>query len=168
MRHFLLLLLLPSPCAAADVALFEGLGSVPSWASDVNADGSVIVGTTGSPEGRQAFHWEGGVMVGLGYLSEGTFSYAHSVSDDGSAVVGDGGTNREAFRWDGIMQGLGGFGVSGQVECCIVDRNNPLVAKHPLPIEDELVTGNFYSWREQWPFLPRNGGCCQKQCGQTG
>src|ERR1019366_8263873 len=80
-----------------------GLGHLPgttnSSATGVSADGSVIVGTSGS----QAFRWTAGSgMVGLGYLPGGNSSSATAVSGDGSIVVGNGLGNDgydEAFRW---------------------------------------------------------------------
>jgi probable HAF family extracellular repeat protein len=80
-----------------------GLGYLPggtnSSAAGVSADGSVVVGTSGSASGTQAFRWTAGSgMVGLGYLPGGNFSSATAVSGDGSVVVGNGGY-AEAFRW---------------------------------------------------------------------
>jgi probable HAF family extracellular repeat protein len=111
-------------------ANFTGLGYLPggdfSYAADVSADGSVVVGTSGrasSLDGtsfREAFRWtaEDG-MVGLGYIGfigdEGYVpgSYAADVSADGSVVVGyaDGAVIPDsgfagAFRWtaeDGMV-----------------------------------------------------------------
>ena len=70
-----------------------GLGHLPgdtnSTATGVSADGSVIVGTSSSASGSQAFRWTAGSgMVGLGYLPGGTNSSATAVSGDGSVVVG--------------------------------------------------------------------------------
>jgi len=83
------------------------------WAA--SDDGSVIVGESTSPEGRQAFRWEAGEMVGLGDLPEGAFSStAFGVSGDGSIIVGSGSTgpvdrpHDEAFIWNSVngMRGL--------------------------------------------------------------
>jgi probable HAF family extracellular repeat protein len=71
-----------------------GLGILPggtySAANDVSADGSVVVGVSGSASGPQAFRWtSGGGMVGLGDLPGGSFGpEARGVSADGSVVVG--------------------------------------------------------------------------------
>ena len=111
------------------------LGDLPgsnvwSAAHGVSADGSVVVGfgssaSTGTNwlSGHEAFRWTGGTgMVGLGDLPGGdSVSEAHSVSADGSVVVGFGSSassastgiislsGREAFRWTGGtgMVGLG-------------------------------------------------------------
>jgi probable HAF family extracellular repeat protein len=96
-------------------------GGNSSYAHDVNADGSVVVGHSTSAKGIQAFRWTqdpGGVatgtMVGLGSLPGGAFySVAHGVNADGSVVVGS--SNSQAFRWtqdpvggaSGTMVGLG-------------------------------------------------------------
>ncbi len=95
-----------------------GLGDLPggdfySHASDVSADGSVIVGfgntvvnPTGPP-GNEAFIWtaEDG-MIGLGDLTGGPTanSEAYAVTADGTIVVGwsvgASGTGVEALVWD--------------------------------------------------------------------
>ena len=87
-----------------------GGGEFASWALDVSADGSVVVGWGTSDQGREAFRWtaaEG--MVGLGDLPRADFrSEALAVSADGSTIVGYSSTTRgnEAFRWtasDGMV-----------------------------------------------------------------
>jgi probable HAF family extracellular repeat protein len=87
-------------------------GAHGSYAYDVSADGSVIVGWSGIDFETEAFRWtEGGGMVGLGSLPGGNISAAQGVSSDGSVVVGSsysaGGV--QAFRWTegGGMVGLG-------------------------------------------------------------
>ncbi|NET14340.1 MAG: PEP-CTERM sorting domain-containing protein, partial [Okeania sp. SIO1H6] len=84
-----------------------------SEANGVSFDGSVIVGSSDTASGEEAFYWtETDGMQGLGHLSGGgLFSTAFGVSADGSVVVGqsDNTSGLEAFRWteqDG-MQGLG-------------------------------------------------------------
>src|SRR5262249_15157185 len=66
-------------------------------------DGSVVVGSSYSTMGRQAFRWtQGGGMAGLGFLSGGSDSLATGVSADGSVVVGtsnDATFASFAFRW---------------------------------------------------------------------
>jgi probable HAF family extracellular repeat protein len=103
-----------------------GLGDLPggsfsSWAYDVSADGSVVVGsgnTTAS--GSEAFRWtRAGGMVGLGFLPGGTSSSAIAVSDDGSVVVGA--SSGRPFRWTqatgmvalDLLPGVRTFGVRG-------------------------------------------------------
>jgi len=106
-----------------------GLGFLPgiptngaqtySNALALSADGSVVVGYGSSASGEQAFRWTlGGGIVGLGYLSAGTFpfSLATALSRDGSVVVGvsnssNTGSRDQAFRWTsgGGMVGLGFF-----------------------------------------------------------
>ena len=93
-----------------------GLGFLPggtsSTANGVNADGSVVVGSSNAPGiSQEAFRWTGGVMTGLGFLPGGTSSTANGVNADGSVVVGSSnapGISQEAFRWTGgVMTGLG-------------------------------------------------------------
>jgi probable HAF family extracellular repeat protein len=95
-----------------------GLGILPggafvgSAASDVSADGSVVVGQAYGA-GGEAFRWSAADgMVGLGNLPGGTSSGASGVSANGSVIVGSGrnSSNRqEAFRWTeaGGMVGIG-------------------------------------------------------------
>ncbi len=101
-----------------------GLGNFPggmlfNYATDVSADGSVVVGDSFSDifnfyeYESQAFRWTAsGGMVGLGDFPGGMlFSYATGVSADGSVVVGSGSSDSggQAFRWteSGGMVGLG-------------------------------------------------------------
>src|SRR5262245_32489317 len=74
---------------------------------DDSADGSVIVGQSGSSNGLwEAFRWTAaGGMVGLGDLPGGTFqSFANGVSGDGTIVVGESttATGPQAFIWDAV------------------------------------------------------------------
>jgi len=87
-------------------------GDYDSYASDISADGSVVVGYS-VPYSRwpvlsgraRAFRWtEESGMVGLGALNGGLFSYALGVSADGAVVVGDAADGAadnygRAFRW---------------------------------------------------------------------
>ena len=90
-----------------------GLGFLPnasydySYAYDVSADGSVVVGssTDSMTYVSQAYRWvddaNGGTMTGLGFLSGFSRSTASGVSADGSVVVGyaSNGMDERAFRW---------------------------------------------------------------------
>jgi len=83
---------------------------------DISADGSVVVGESGSANGGEAFRWTAATgMVGLGDLGGGEFySSAIRVSADGSVVVGasrspTSGSRVEAYRWTAAtgMVGMG-------------------------------------------------------------
>lgn len=88
-------------------------GAWNSTAKAVSADGSVVVGNSGSASGIEAFRWASGTgIVGLGDLPGGGFdSRANDVSADGSVIVGYGSTTSgpEAVLWTsaGGMMGLG-------------------------------------------------------------
>jgi len=84
-----------------------GLGFIDggsfSYAYDVSADGSVVVGETATSSFVRAYRWtaEGG-MLDLGVLPDGVVSRSYAVSDDGSVVVGAGRTGAgtwRPFRW---------------------------------------------------------------------
>ena len=103
--------------SSAQAASFMGLGNLAgessgSFATSVSADGSTVVGWSGS----EAFRWTAtDGMVGLGDLINGDFrSRAEGVSADGSVVVGwsdSVNASSEAFRWTAAngMVGLGGL-----------------------------------------------------------
>ncbi len=77
-------------------------GGRDSSATGVSADGSVIVGTSSSASGEQAFRWTAGSgMVGLGHLPGDTNSVANGVSADGLVIVGSSSSasGSQAFRW---------------------------------------------------------------------
>ncbi|MCL5281834.1 MAG: hypothetical protein M1376_18205 [Planctomycetes bacterium] len=92
----------------AGPATFQGLGDLPggyfdSYAAGISADGSVVVGSSSSAAGSEAFRWtQAGGMVGLGDLPGKVFSQAEGVSADGSVVVGysSSAASQEAFIWD--------------------------------------------------------------------
>ncbi len=83
-----------------------GLGRLEgdSEAHAVSADGSVVVGSSGTDSRREAFRWtEQSGMAGLGDLPGNSFySNAYGVSADGSIVVGrcESVIGYEAFIWD--------------------------------------------------------------------
>jgi uncharacterized membrane protein len=83
---------------------------VPSFATDVSADGSMIVGvgttdyTCGGSDycGEEAFRWtSGGGLEGLGDFPGGFPSSASAVSGDGSTIVGSSEeVHDDVFIWD--------------------------------------------------------------------
>jgi probable HAF family extracellular repeat protein len=98
-----------------------------SEALAISGDGFVVVGRAKNTDPNQssksvdeAFRWEAGVMMGLGFLQDNTAkvrSEATAVSYDGSTVVGTSNVDHpdtptasveQAFIWvDGVMTGLG-------------------------------------------------------------
>lgn len=138
------------------LASFQGLGDLAgggfgSQASDVSADGSVVVGFSASANGPdgEAFRWTSAGMERLGDLEHGLFqSSAWGVSADGSVVVGEGWSvdiedletpTREAFRWtESIgMQGLGHLWAGNLV----VDDSSAM----DVSADGSLVVGQSYS-----------------------
>src|ERR1019366_4155499 len=119
-----------------------GLGHLPgttnSSATGVSADGSVIVGTSGS----QAFRWTAGSgMVGLGYLPGGNSSSATAVSGDGSIVVGN--NNGPAFRWTAGsgMDGLGGVLVTNGLDS---SGPAPYMSASGISADGNTIVGSVY------------------------
>ena len=109
-------LTLAVPAASFAGARFTGLGDLPggireSQACDISADGRVVVGSSQSSNGVEAFQWQAGVITALGDLPDGLFeSVAWGVSADGSVIVGSGqsAAGLEAVRWQaGSPVGLG-------------------------------------------------------------
>lgn len=78
-----------------------------------SVDGSVIVGYmhNGSVSGEEAFHWEGGVLTGLGDFPGGMFaSIASNISPDGTVILGyaTSESHTQACRWvNGVVEALG-------------------------------------------------------------
>ena len=74
-----------------------------SQAFGVSADGSVVIGSSSSAVGGEAFRWTSvGGMVGLGDLPGQDFwSFAFGVTADGSTVVGvsQAASGNEAVLW---------------------------------------------------------------------
>ncbi|MCB9852293.1 MAG: PEP-CTERM sorting domain-containing protein [Phycisphaerales bacterium] len=99
----------------ASVASLRGLGDLPggnfeSYAIDISADGTVVVGTGTTANGRRAFRWTaaGGMEELSGAPVGATQSFANAVSANGEVIVGivlvDG--VNYGFRWtqaDGMV-----------------------------------------------------------------
>ena len=110
----------PTPTPGETALLIPVLPDAPvrdavNVASAVSADGRVVVGTSASASGDQAFRWTvDGELRALGMLpGYAASSWAYAVSADGSVVVGEsleqsGGPAR-AFIWtaESGMQPLG-------------------------------------------------------------
>lgn len=94
---------LASPATATFRSLGQLPGGVASSASELSADGTVVVGTSYSMSGYQAFHWtENTGMVGLDLpLAESSKSRSIGVSADGSVVVGHrfSAAGWQVFKW---------------------------------------------------------------------
>jgi probable HAF family extracellular repeat protein len=93
---------------AANSSLGTAVGTpeVPSYlATDVVANGSMIVGTTRwpgfLPVAKEMFSWGADGFQELGMMPGGTYSWADAVSADGSVIVGYGDLNGHlaAARW---------------------------------------------------------------------
>lgn len=112
------------PAGAQAIPSFSGVGDLPggaadSAASDVSADGTVVVGLSESSAGTEAFTWTAsGGIAGLGFLSgSDPRSEAVAVSGDGSVVAGtsrNSSGEERAVRWSGGgITSLGTFSCSG-------------------------------------------------------
>jgi probable HAF family extracellular repeat protein len=140
------------PSTPVHAQSFSGLGFLPgdtySYPTAVNADGSVVVGTSSTAVRGQAFRGTAaGGMVGLGYLPGNSQSYSAAVNADGSVVVGYssqiGGGSPQAIRWTG-PSGLIGLGY--------LSGNNSSTAAG-VSADGSVVVGNSYT----------SSNCCNNQ-----
>jgi MYXO-CTERM domain-containing protein len=84
------------------LGILTGATATDSFASDANFDGTVVVGGSSAPSSlMQAFMWQDGEMVGLGYLQNEN-SVATAITSDASLIVGwtFGSHQEEVFIWD--------------------------------------------------------------------
>ncbi|MET3615851.1 putative HAF family extracellular repeat protein [Rhizobium aquaticum] len=116
-----------TPASYTDLGTF---GGTISYASDVSADGSVVVGqawATNDNAGR-AFRWtaSSNTMVDLGTFG-GIDSAANAVSDDGSVVVGrafiTNNVAQRAFRWTSATNAMTDLGTLGGSDSFAQDVN---------------------------------------------
>ena len=135
----------------SDVTGMEMLELLPggswSFANDVNADGSVVVGWADSADGVFGYRWtEAGGSQSLGLLAGDFFSNATGVNADGTVIVGySEGWGRTAVRWvDGqpieALGELDGFSLS---EASDVSADGTVVVGH-------LDDGNFFYQAFRW------------------
>jgi len=107
---FLIIVVIFSGYGVCVAATFQGLGYLTggscSEATAVSADGSVVVGTSCTASGVQAFRWTDGTgIVGIPIPEGLTESWATDVSADANFVLGHGRIsdsppyNYEGFRW---------------------------------------------------------------------
>jgi probable HAF family extracellular repeat protein len=95
--------------------MFAGLGMLPgstfSEGTAISADGSTVVGVSGTPNGYEAVRWKDGLIQSIGDLpGQSIAGQALGVSGDGSVITGIGtsANGNEAFRWeDETLIGLG-------------------------------------------------------------
>jgi probable HAF family extracellular repeat protein len=104
---------------------FQGLGDLThaglgSEARAVSGDGSVVIGSSTTPAGQQAYYWTAATgMVGLATPTGQLWSWASGVSADGNWVVGYAGSSFglaadwEGVRWNIATGAMDRFAVSG-------------------------------------------------------
>lgn len=126
-------------CRWTGAAPMEDLGDLPGGADDSGAkgitdDGSIVVGSSESANGLEAFRWESATgMVGLGDLPGGAFeSYATGISADGAWIVGKAtdAAGSQAVRWNGAgtIEALGSFPYgSGQSMAAAVTADGSVI-----------------------------------------
>ncbi len=138
------------------------IGRLPGYATgsatDVSADGTVIVGfNLNGPTPSEGFRWESGVIAGLGFLPNAITpsSAASGVSNDGSIVsgfAGGVGDLTEAFRWQGgVTTRLGvlpgavsesaAFGISASGAVLVGESRNANGNMEAIRLENGVMTG---------------------------
>lgn len=120
---------------AADgmIALPKTASDIPaSYATDVSADGSVIVGLEVKAGGAstQAFIWKEGAIQSIPYLAPTNYGIASSVSADGTLVVGSG---PDSFRWTAVV---GTIGLPLQLNETSTDATG-------ISADGSVITGSF-------------------------
>lgn len=165
MRKFLLIITVSFITTIyAQESTFDSLGFIDdatgafSQAEGVSEDGTVVTGMSyslinGSTAVAQAFRWENGVMEGIGMVPTSPettpWSYARSISADGSTIVGYSHTDEsfemgwEAMRWteDGGMQPLGDFSPSDYWS-----ESTDVSADGNIVVGRSYMTGQAFRW----------------------
>ena len=122
-------------------------GEVSNYPLDISADGTTVVGYSGSDIGGEAYRWtrETGI-VGLGLLPGGiSGSRATGVNADGSVIVGTAGSgdsHEEGYIWnerDGMIS----------IRRLLIDHNVDVagwILSRPVGISDDglVILGNGY------------------------
>lgn len=109
---------------------FHG-GGFLSWASDTTADGNVVVGSSSTTYGTEAFVHEDSELRSLGLLrTNDSSSYARGVSADGSVIVGGSSSRQgsEAFVYrNGVMTGLGHLPGSNRSSATAISADGSII-----------------------------------------
>lgn len=140
----------------ARAQLFTGLGTVQGTSSSsafgVSADGSVVVGVSGTPSAAGLvvelglpFRWtQSGGMQGLGLVAGAISSTCRAVSGDGATIVGGMiGATYLAYRWNNGFETLGALGPDGTSEAFGVSHDGSVV------VGMSSVVGNIaFRWTE--------------------
>jgi probable HAF family extracellular repeat protein len=151
---------------AARAASFEGLGMLDGGADSeavaVSADGSVVVGTSGTASGQQAFRWTAdGGMVPVPIPAGLTSTWGTDVSADGSIVLGQGRQSAsppfgyEGFRWSIISGALDPIAEPGSnvYANAISADGSTVVGAWGVPGGDE----HAYQWTAAGGLAPLEG-----------
>ena len=140
-----------APCpASARCSITGEPDGCYSSATDVSADGSIVVGSFFNGKVNQAFLWQNGTMTGLGFLIDPDYkpeSHAAAISANGSVVVGYGTTlkGRRACRWDK-------FGIS------VLRASDTIAEDHiseavDVSADGSVIVGNYLSSERSGVFI---------------
>jgi probable HAF family extracellular repeat protein len=167
-RRALLAVVLCGLCAAQAQAgsyTFSGLGflgnATASSASGVSADGSAVVGSSGS----NAFFWTSGAgMTSIPFLPQGSLGFSDNangtaISPDGATVVG---TNQyssgptEAFGWRafGGTLGIGYLPTASYSTAAAVTGSGSTMVVAGASTPQALNSPEAYSWSPVGGFVP--------------
>ncbi len=150
----LTMLFMTLPVAAAD---FHILADTPSGVMmvvyGVSYGGSVVIGTSKTPEVQEAFQMLFGQMTRIGFLGDSNpSSIATAVSSDGSTIIGHSRVENgmQAFLWqDGVMTGIGTLGSKPglcQSRAMAVSSNGSVVVGYAYHEEATLSGTEAFRW----------------------
>lgn len=131
-------------------------------AFETSADGSVVVGYSTGPNGKEAFRWEAGVMTPLGDLPGGPFnSQADAVSADGTLIAGAGTTSSVLFSsFEAAL-----FGAGGPTRLSDIAGGGPYFAIGGMSADASVMAGTLRGNRAL-PLRERHGAADRRPAGR--
>jgi len=125
------------------------LGGTTSYADDVSADGTIVVGMSYTATGKShAYYWSSatGLMYDMGTFG-GDDSEAYAISDDGEVIVGyaeDVAGNYQSFYWTDIVSMVMIAPLAGGAGSCAYNVNSDGTVI--VGVSDNGVYDEAYRW----------------------